>query len=171
MKKHKLKIVVAILFFSGMGFMLGLNSFFNYTNKTEFCISCHSMKQNHDEYKQTVHYKNTSGVRATCADCHVPKEFAPKFYAKIIAARDVYHQIIGTIDTPEKFEERRMYLAERVWTRMAETDSRECRTCHSYESMMIEDQDKLAGKKHKRASESGKTCIDCHQGIAHEEPG
>ena len=32
------------------------------------------------------------------------------------------------------------------------------------------EQDRSARKKHSRAVDEGKTCIDCHTGIAHEEP-
>jgi nitrate/TMAO reductase-like tetraheme cytochrome c subunit len=63
-------------------------------------------------------------------------------------------------------------MAENVWASMRETDSRECRNCHTYESMDLTLQDRSAKKKHsqERLAESGKTCIDCHQGIAHSLP-
>jgi len=32
------------------------------------------------------------------------------------------------------------------------------------------EQDRMAKKKHEDAEEKGKTCIDCHKGIVHEEP-
>ena len=86
--------------------MIGLNAFFAYTNTNEFCTSCHSMRINYEEYKNTLHYKNSVGIKATCADCHVPKEFFPKLYAKIYAAKDVWHEILGTVDTKEKFDAR-----------------------------------------------------------------
>jgi len=53
------------------------------TNNEQFCISCHEMKDNvYQEYKQTVHYSNRTGVRATCPDCHVPKEWTHKVVRK-----------------------------------------------------------------------------------------
>ena len=151
-----------------------LMSVFNYgleaTNTTEFCTSCHTMKTNLKELKQTVHYSNASGVHAGCADCHVPKAFIPKMQAKIMAAKDIYHEIIGTIDTPEKYEKHRWDMASRVWAKMKASDSRECRSCHSFERMNLEEQGKSASRKHHSAPQKGKTCIDCHKGIAHEEP-
>jgi cytochrome c-type protein NapC len=36
--------------------------------------------------------------------------------------------------------------------------------------MDLSAQDRLARKKHARADMEGGTCIDCHSGIAHEEP-
>lgn len=163
-------ILLSPLFFLGILFSLGFAEGLHYTNTTEFCTSCHTMQWNLEEYKKTVHYQNASGVRATCADCHVPKAFIPKMIAKVMAAKDVFHHLIGTIDTKEKFDAYRWTMANRVWAKMKATDSRECRTCHAWESMDLSEQDRLARQKHGRAPEEGKTCIDCHHGIAHEEP-
>jgi len=74
------------------------------------------------------------------------------------------------IDTPEKFEEHRLYLAGRVWTAMKSTDSRECRNCHSFEFMDFTIQENRASESHQKALDEGMTCIDCHQGIAHDLP-
>ena len=140
------------------------------TNSTEFCTSCHSMQWVTEEWQESAHYSNVSGLRAECSDCHVPHSFLPKMQAKLLAAKDVWHEILGTIDTEEKFEQHRWEMANRVWTRMKKTDSRECRSCHLVEAMDLEEQSRNARKKHKRAEERGDTCIDCHQGVAHEEP-
>ena len=159
-----------VIFIVGGGAFAGLSSFFHFTNSTDFCTSCHSMQVNFKEYKQTLHYKNASGVQTGCADCHVPEQFGPMFVSKIIAFKDVIHEITGTIDSPEKFEARRWKLANIVWEKMRETDSRECRSCHSYQGMDMTIQDKRTRKKHTRAPDRNQTCIDCHSGLAHDEP-
>ena len=165
----KLLIVLAI-FVAGMFGLGGVNTFFHYTNSLEFCTTCHSMQTNLEEYKETVHYKNAAGVRAICSDCHVPHDFFPKVLAKIMAAKDVYHEIMGTVDTKEKYEAHRWEMASRVWKKMKDTDSRECRTCHNFDYMDLSAQGRTARKRHARAPMQGKTCIDCHKGIAHFEP-
>ena len=162
-----------MMFFAGIIFWGAFNTVMEATNQLEFCISCHEMEQVYEEYKTTVHYKNPSGVRATCPDCHVPKSWGPKMYVKIRATlNELPKKIMGTIDTPEKFEKKRLELARHIWDNMKETDSRECRNCHSFETMELEEQDKSARKRHspKRQAEKGETCIDCHKGIAHELP-
>jgi cytochrome c-type protein NapC len=161
---------IFLLLILGAVFMGLFNYGLQATNTTEFCTSCHSMQTNLKELKETVHYSSASGVHAGCADCHVPKAFIPKMIAKVMAAKDVYHEILGTIDTPEKYEKHRWDMASRVWAKMKATDSRECRSCHSFDRMNLSEQDKMARKKHDSATEKGKTCIDCHKGIAHEEP-
>jgi cytochrome c-type protein NapC len=163
-------VLISIIFLAGIGFAGLFNAGLAYTNEMEFCVSCHTMETNYNEYKESLHYKNQSGVQATCADCHVPKPFFPKMVTKIVAAKDVYHEIIGTIDTPEKFEAHRWDMASRVWAKMERSNSRECRSCHEFSNMDLSEQGRSARSRHARAEERGKTCIDCHKGIVHREP-
>ncbi len=143
----------------------------NGTNSLEFCISCHSMEQTaYQEYKQSLHYKNEYGVRVECPDCHVPEVYPAKLFAKILAAKDVWHEMIGTIDSKEKFEAHRLTMAKRVWARMEETGSRECKTCHAFDAMNFEDMGRRARRKHPVAMKEGKHCIQCHKGVVHELP-
>ena len=112
-------LLVGVVF--GVLFWGGFNTALEATNKEAFCISCHEMRENvYAEYKEnTIHYTNRTGVRATCPDCHVPKEWGPKMLRKIQASREVWGKLTGTIEG---------------------------------------------------AIEDGKTCIDCHKGIAHHKP-
>ncbi|MBS4097650.1 MAG: NapC/NirT family cytochrome c [Sulfuricella sp.] len=160
-------------FIAGIIFWGGFNTVMEATNQLEFCISCHEMRDNvYQEYKKTIHYSNRTGVRAICSDCHVPKDWVHKMKRKIQASGEVWGKIVGTIDTPEKFEAKRAELAGHEWERMKSSNSRECRNCHNYDGMDPEKQDKSAVKKHAMAAkpDSGKTCIDCHKGIAHNLP-
>ena len=157
-------------FLGGILFWGGFHWSVEVSNSEEFCVSCHSMETNLGEYRETVHYNNHSGVRAVCADCHVPKEWSHKMKAKAIAVKDIYYELVGSINTPEKYEERRGEMAKIVWKKMKESDSRECRNCHSFEYMDFTMQETRAGSEHQRAIDEGKTCIDCHQGIAHKLP-
>jgi cytochrome c-type protein NapC len=86
------------------------------------------------------------------------------------ASFEVLGKIMGSIDTKEKFEAKRMELATHEWNRMKVTDSRECRNCHSFQAMSAELQKQTPYKKHMKAKDEGKTCIDCHKGIAHHLP-
>ena len=162
----------AALFFMIVGviFWGGFNTAMEVTNTLDFCISCHEMEENvYQEYKKTIHYTNRSGVRATCSDCHVPRPWIHKVVRKIQASNELLHKMLGTIDTPEKFNAERLHLAKNVWKAMKSTDSRECRNCHNFDSMKPEDQKKRSRKQHATAMEDGNTCIDCHKGIAHSK--
>ena len=89
---------------------------------------------------------------------------------KIMAVNDIYHHLLGTENTKEKFETHRLELAKKVWKHMKETDSAECRNCHDVKTMDPEQQGPTARKQHQKIGKDGKTCIDCHYGIAHHEP-
>ncbi len=163
----------AALVFMIIGVILwgGFNTAMEATNTLAFCISCHEMEENvYQEYKQTIHYTNPSGVRATCPDCHVPRSWIHKLARKIRASNELYHKLTGSVKTPEKFNARRLVLAEKVWQTMKSTNSRECRNCHSMEAMALGEQRPVAAERHAQAQEQGKTCIDCHKGIAHKLP-
>jgi len=163
--------VTAALFFMLVGviFWGGFNTAMEATNTLEFCISCHEMEENvYKEYTKTIHYTNGSGVRAACSDCHVPDPWVHKVVRKIKASNEVLHKMLGSIDTPEKFDKKRLHLAKNVWQEMKDTDSRECRNCHDFETMLPENQKPRARKQHLNAMTAGNTCIDCHKGIAHK---
>lgn len=71
--------LITVGFVSGIIFWGGFNTAMEATNTLEFCISCHEMRDNvYQEYKQTIHYSNRTGVRAVCSDCHVPKDWCTR---------------------------------------------------------------------------------------------
>ena len=142
-----------------------------YTDRLEFCISCHEMKAtSFAEYSKSIHYQNASGVRAVCIDCHGPRGLVPLLIDKVRATNDLLQHLLGTIDTPEKFEAQRLRMAKQVWARLQASDSAECRGCHSWEAMDFHKQRPAAVEKMQPASQSGDTCISCHKGIAHHMP-
>ncbi|MBS9777504.1 MAG: pentaheme c-type cytochrome TorC [Gammaproteobacteria bacterium] len=169
--KIGLGILLIIGFTGGVWFWWGLNKGLELTNKEEFCISCHTMNDNLlPELQKTVHWKNRSGVRARCPDCHVPHEFSDKIARKMQASREVLGQIIGTIGTREKFKEHRIVLAQREWKRFKANNSKECRNCHDYKDMDFSKMRVTSQVMMRRAAERNASCVDCHKGIAHQLP-
>ena len=169
--RYSLLTLLLVGFFGGIIFWGGFHTVLEATNTETFCISCHEMRDNvYPEYKKTIHYTNRTGVRATCPDCHVPRDWGPKMIRKIQATGELWGKLAGTIDTREKFEAKRLHLAESEWARMKANDSRECRNCHGFDSMDTEKQKLRGAKMHKIGREEQKTCIDCHKGIAHQKP-
>ena len=139
--RYSLLGILVVGFFSGIIFWGGFNTAMEATNTLEFCTGC-----------------------------HVPKDWTHKMIRKANASFELWGKITGSIDTPEKFEARRMVLATHEWERMKGNDSRECRNCHSFEAMSAEKQKQTPYKKHMKAKADGQTCIDCHKGIAHHLP-
>jgi cytochrome c-type protein NapC len=128
-----------------------------WTNTEKFCIGCHEMRENvYAEFKDTIHDRNPSGVRAICSDCHVPREPVAMLQRKVGATFELWGHFVT--------------MARRVWTRMKLTDSLECRNCHTEAAMDPEKHSQRARNSHEKAKAQGTTCIDCHYGIAHKEP-
>ncbi|NDG42427.1 MAG: Denitrification system component NirT [Betaproteobacteria bacterium] len=169
--KWSMLVLLVVGFGGGIIFWGGFHTALEATNTMEFCISCHEMRDNvYGEYRETIHYTNRVGVRAICSDCHVPHEWGPKMVRKAKAALEIWGKLTGSIDTQEKFEAKRMTLASHEWERMKANGSQECRNCHSFDAMSGQIQKQSVYKKHMAAKDAGKTCIDCHKGIAHHLP-
>ncbi|MGR5147240.1 pentaheme c-type cytochrome TorC [Photobacterium alginatilyticum] len=173
--KPSSKYPILALVLVGIGITLAgtfvVHKGFQVTSTIEFCTSCHTMQQNYDEYKETVHFKNASGVQAICVDCHQPKDFPGKVFRKLEAAKDLYHHFVtGKIDTPEQFEDHRLEMAQAVWDRMSGQKSKTCKSCHSYDDMDHSKQSAKAAMEMKKAAAADMNCIECHKGIAHELP-
>ncbi len=152
---------------------LGLTNYtLHATSKTEFCYTCHSHEQFiKPEYEASSHYSNQAGVRAGCADCHLPQDNWFAYVGrKAVVSFDIIPELMGKLDTAEKYEAHRAEMAESVWREYKENDSAYCRTCHSLAAMNLEAQDRRAARRHSKAEENGETCIDCHYGLVHAEP-
>jgi cytochrome c-type protein NapC len=169
--RYSVLALLVVGFVGGILFWGAFNTGMEATNTIEFCTSCHEMRDNvFQEYQGTIHQTNRTGVRAICSDCHVPKDWVHKIARKVQASNEIFHWLAGSVNTKEKFEAKRMELATDVWKGMKESNSRECRNCHSFSAMMASKQSPRAQKNHAKAQTEGKTCIDCHKGIAHLLP-
>ena len=159
-------------FIAGVVFWGAFNTAMEWTNTEAFCVGCHEMRDNtYAELKTTIHYSNRTGVHAKCSDCHVPHDWTDKIARKMQASKEVWAKVFGTVDTREKFEARRLELAQHEWARFKANNSLECRNCHSFEYMDLTRQSPRAQQAHTKYLETGeKTCIDCHKGIAHHLP-
>ena len=127
----------------------GFNTAMELTNTEAFCTGCHEMRDNvFQELQRTIHFTNRSGVRAKCSDCHVPHNWTHKIARKMQASKEVWGKIFGTIDTREKFLDKRLELAQHEWARMKANDSLECRNCHDYDYMDFTRQSPRAAHMH-----------------------
>ena len=159
-------------FVGGVVFWGAFNTAMEFTNTEAFCTGCHEMRDNvFAELKSTIHYTNRSGVRAKCSNCHVPHDWTDKMARKMQASKEVWGKVFGTINTREKFQDKRLELAQHEWARFKANDSLECRNCHDYDYMDFTRQSVRAQNMHSTyLASKEKTCIDCHKGIAHRLP-
>ena len=170
-KKRYIALIAAVGIGIGWLTLGGAAAVMHYTSSTEFCVSCHTMEAPHKEYQGSVHFSNATGIRAECADCHIPTDPIDYVITKVRASKDIYHEFItGKIDTPEKYEAHCEEMAETVWAQFRENDSATCRSCHEFDAMEEFEQSRDAAKMHAYGKENNQTCIDWHKGVAHFAP-
>lgn len=144
----------------------------NYTNSLGFCAhTCHEMEATvYQEYTHSKHFKNEHGVVVVCSQCHVPQNNWPlTLKHKFFASFELWnHFVLGESD-PKKFEPRRLELAKKVWAEFKATNARECKACHRYENMVLDEQRPSIRAQHQDAMKSNENCLDCHKGVTHKK--
>ena len=152
--------------------VIGTQVMVHVTGTDAFCGSaCHSMQWVAKEHKESTHGATRTGMRATCHDCHIPRDYPELLWYKAVAGtKDVIGEIRGVISTQEKFEQARMQMAGLVWAEYKDNDSRACRGCHQFSREVIAKQADLVREIHAPVLEGMATCIDCHKGVGHAAP-
>lgn len=152
---------------AGIGFMVFLIEFDHYTSSEAFCTTCHSMSLAAEPYRQSAHFLPTSGVRASCGDCHVSPGVFAATWDHFLGSKDLFRQMFGAnyddpvvnaLHTPEAA------FGAREWFRR--NDSHTCRRCHVQEAIVGKRADTQAIHKE---DAKGKTCIDCHINLVHRK--
>jgi cytochrome c-type protein NapC len=123
------------------------------------------------EHRESIHGASSTGLRATCHDCHIPRDYPELLWYKAVAGtKDIIGEIRGIISTEEKFESERRRMAAHVWTEYRGNDSRSCRGCHAFSKDVLARQAELVREIHAPVLEGKATCIDCHKGVGHKAP-
>lgn len=155
---------------AGAVFILVLIEFDHVTSTEEFCTSCHSMTIVAEPYRQSSHYNPTSGVRASCGDCHVSRGVISATWDHVLGTKDLLAQLFGAdYDNPVV---NLVHLPDaafhaRDWFRKNQSDT--CQRCHVLEAIKGTRADTM--KVHQEEAE-GKSCIDCHINLVHRKvPG
>ncbi len=143
----------------------------HYTNTDAFCTSCHLTGEyiaKSEAYLTSSHQTRSSGVRPTCANCHIPERLVPAIWTHLIkGVQDLYGQATYDYEDKQVWQQRRPELAYAARDWMRANDSVTCRSCH--EEASIKPKRKRGQRQHAEAREEGMTCIDCHYNLVHEE--
>lgn len=152
--------------------VIGTQVMVHVTGTDAFCGSaCHSMQWVAKEHKASIHGATRTGIRATCHDCHIPRDYPELLWYKAVAGtKDVIGEIRGVISTQEKFTQQRMHMANLVWAEYKDNDSRACRGCHQFSSEVLARQQDMVRALHAPTLDGKATCIDCHKGVGHAPP-
>ena len=165
---HHPWIAIVVLFAIGGTSVATLDTTDYYFTSQPFCaFQCHVMEIPYKELQQSKHWTTRSGVRPTCADCHVSKRLTFAMVDHFIGTAELFVQLTTDFSDPETFEALRPAAADRVRFAMLGNDSEACRSCH--DEPAIKPARKRGQKMHALAREENTTCIVCHYNLVHKE--
>jgi len=152
---------------AGVVFLAFLIEFDHFTSSNAFCTGCHSMSYAEESYQQSAHFNSSSGVRASCGDCHVSEGVFAATWDHVMGTKDLLKQLFGPdYDDPVI---NMLHLPEaafhaRKWFKS--TDSATCMRCHELEAI----QGKRANTAAIHREETdGKSCVECHYNLVHRK--
>ena len=134
-----------------------------------FCGNvCHVMESTvYQELQESSHWNTPTGVRATCADCHVDGRLSLAMVDHFLGTGELFVNLTNDFSKPGSFEKFRPGAADRERFKFIGNDSKKCRSCHVMEAIKPE---RIRGQnQHKEAVEKGITCILCHYNLVHKE--
>ena len=134
-----------------------------------FCGNvCHVMESTvYEELQESSHWNTPTGVRATCADCHVDGRLSLAMVDHFLGTGELFVNLTNDFSKPGSFEKFRPGAADRERFKFIGNDSKKCRSCHVMEAIKPE---RIRGQnQHKEAVEKGITCILCHYNLVHKE--
>ena len=146
----------------------------NATSTDNFCATaCHSMQWADAAYRQSPHFANPHGVRASCAECHIPFEsrpatpfqyiFGTMWTKEVDGMHDAIATLRGTISTEEKWKARQPQLAADVEAWFRRTNYVTCKGCHQLDAAT----GKLADKHAAMLKDGPLDCVQCHADAGH----
>ncbi len=155
----------------GAGGIVGSVAFNRHTSTDAFCTSCHAMALQADDpyYQHSAHFANAEGVRASCADCHIPTTnwFVETYTHVSSGTRDVFANFTHNFNDPKVWAAHRTEMAKQVRAQMHAQDSITCRDCH--EADAIHPTSDAGRAAHAMLHQGKVTCVDCHSNLVHPE--
>ncbi|MBF8270572.1 MAG: napC [Gammaproteobacteria bacterium] len=134
-----------------------------------FCGTvCHVMESTvYKELQESTHWTTPTGVRATCADCHVSGRLSLAMVDHFIGTGELFVWMTNDFSKPGAFEEFRPAAANRERFKMLGNNSETCAHCHVMEGIKPE---RIRGQNaHKDAIDRNIPCIACHFNLTHKE--
>lgn len=118
-----------------------------FSSDPKACVNCHVMRPQYESWRHSSH-KNV----ATCNDCHMPHEFANKWYTKALNGWNHSKAFtLGNFPEPIRIGPRNKAIA-----------LHSCQSCHK----------QLVGEMHISVSHDNEkdtpTCTSCHGNVGHQ---
>jgi cytochrome c nitrite reductase small subunit len=141
-----------LLIYALIGVLLGAGGYTFYfaqgasylSNDPQACVNCHIMRDQFESWEKASHH-----AVAVCADCHIPHDFAGKWFVK--AANGYHHSVAFTFSN---FRE-----PIRIKPGNARVLNANCLYCHLYFVREI--------TAHRVTHEEELYCVRCHANVGH----
>jgi len=162
-------VFVLVLLFVG-AFFLGALDFTDYVfSHNTFCgNACHVMESTvYKELQESKHYNTPTGVRATCAQCHVSGRLTYAMVDHFLGTGELFVNLTNDFSKPGSFEKFRIAAANRERFKMLGNNSETCAHCHVMEAIKPV---RIRGQNaHKDAIDKNVPCIACHFNLVHKD--
>lgn len=140
---------------------------FQYTSRTEFCISCHEMKANAEEMLYSKHAVDKDKKKIECWQCHVPINFGIRYLVvkTYVGLKDVVVHFAYDMD---KLDRRMMQM---IGKRFVPDEN--CLACHpdltkNLKNEKISEIGRLSHEAYSGKNGNTKSnCSGCHTNMAH----
>ena len=136
----------------------------------QFCAhTCHVMEDNvYAELEKSKHWNTRTGVRPTCADCHVSRRLSYAMVDHFLGTKELIVMAFNDFSKPGSFEKFRPEAANWVRFHLLGDNSAACKTCHVMEAIKPT---RLRGQNaHRDALKNGNSnCIACHYNLVHKK--
>lgn len=162
-KKSLSTLYGVLLFFVVFILVGGVYTFYNakgfsyFSNDSKACNNCHVMNEVYADYMSGPHSKEVDGKpRATCAECHLPHSFIPKWIAK--AQSGLGHAYAFTF----KLDSLPTNLS--ATPKSKEIVQQNCIDCHSRIAENVVNATTIPEHSGKEAL----SCVSCHKDVGHK---
>ena len=168
-KRHKIPVagvifIIALIVLPFMSWLVtdeGITA----SSSAKFCVTCHSMELFERAHNDDVHGGNNAhGVRATCAQCHLPHDNSINYlYTKArTGIHDLWVENLGDPDNID-WQAKRAHREEYVY------DSG-CITCHAnLEEATKATPKALIAHKPYFLGQTDDKCVTCHENVGHAD--
>lgn len=161
--------VFVIVIIAVGAFFLATLDFTDYIfSQNAFCGNvCHVMRSTvYQELQKSKHWNTPTGVRPTCADCHVSGRLTFAMVDHFLGTGELFVNLTNDFSKPGSFEKFRPDAANRERFKMLANNSEGCRSCHVMEAIKPS---RIRGQNaHKDALEKNVPCIACHYNLVHK---
>lgn len=131
---------------------------YRYSSRSTFCFTCHQMRSVREGWLVSAHGQNQQGIIAECVDCHLPRGYARRLWAKTYLGSKAI--VVHFSRSAKNWAPRREALSAKI---RAEIPDDTCRACHPDLLEPGCSPISLAAHRGNLLLKKPRDCLDCHR--------